>query len=81
MSSPLTYVEQVQAPMLVMQGRNDTRCPPRPMRLYEARMKELGKHIEVHWFEAGHGSYVVDQAISHQELMLEFAYRVLQCRS
>lgn len=79
-ASPITYVERVQAPVLVIQGSNDSRCPPRPMRMYEARMKELGKQIEVHWFDAGHGSYVVDQAIQHQELMLEFAYRVLQGR-
>lgn len=79
-ASPITYVERVQAPVLVIQGSNDSRCPPRPMRMYEARMKELGKQIEVHWFDAGHGLYVVDQAIQHQELMLEFAYRVLQSR-
>ncbi len=79
-ASPITYVERVQAPVLVIQGSNDSRCPPRPMCMYEARMKELGKQIEVHWFDAGHGLYVVDQAIQHQELMLEFAYRVLQSR-
>jgi hypothetical protein len=25
-------------------------------------MKALGKAIEVHWFDAGHGSLVVDQS-------------------
>jgi dipeptidyl aminopeptidase/acylaminoacyl peptidase len=76
-ASPITYAEQVRAPVLVIQGSNDTRCPARPMRMYEARLRELGKPIEVHWFEAGHGSYVVEQGIQHQELMMEFAYRVL----
>ncbi len=76
-SSPITYVEQVQAPVLVIQGSNDSRCPPRPMRMYQAKMRELGKPIEVHWFEAGHGSYVVEQSIEHQELLLQFAHRVL----
>ncbi len=76
-SSPITYAEQVRAPILVIQGSNDTRCPPRQMRAYEARMRELGKPIEVHWFDAGHGSRAMEQSIQHQEVMLEFAYRVL----
>jgi hypothetical protein len=45
--------------------------------VYEAKMKALGKTIEVHWFDAGHGSLVVDQAIEHHQLMLQFARRVL----
>jgi dipeptidyl aminopeptidase/acylaminoacyl peptidase len=76
-SSPVTYAERVQAPLLVIQGGNDTRCPPRQMREYEARMRELGKSIEVVWFEAGHGSYAVEQNIEHAEKMLRFAYDVL----
>lgn len=76
--SPITYVEQVRAPLLVIQGRNDTRCPDRQMEVYEARMKALGKPIQVHWFDAGHGSYVMEQQIEHMELMLKFAYEVLE---
>ena len=63
--------------MLIIQGRNDTRTPPRSVEVYEARMKALGQAIEVHWFEAGHGSLVADQAIEHHELMLRFAGRII----
>ncbi len=76
-SSPITYADQVAAPVLVIQGRNDTRCPARPMEMYEQKMRSLGNDIEVVWFESGHGSLVVDQEIEHQELMLRFASRVL----
>jgi dienelactone hydrolase/Tol biopolymer transport system component len=76
-SSPITYVEHVKAPVMIIQGRNDTRTPPRSVEAYEAKMKALGKTIEVHWFDAGHGSLVVDQTIDHHELMLQFARRVL----
>ena len=40
-------------------------------------MLRLGNEIRVHWFEAGHGSYVIDQDIEQQELRLRFAYEVL----
>jgi dipeptidyl aminopeptidase/acylaminoacyl peptidase len=76
-ASPITYAEQVRAPILVIQGRNDTRCTPRQMEVYEAKMKDLGKSIEVHWFDAGHGTSSVEEQIKHQELMLRFVYRVL----
>ena len=49
-SSPISYVEQVRAPVLIIQGRNDTRTPARPIELYEARMRALDKPIEVMWF-------------------------------
>jgi pimeloyl-ACP methyl ester carboxylesterase len=76
-SSPITYAENVSAPVLIIQGRNDTRTPARPIEMYEAKLKALGKPIEVHWFEAGHLGAGVEQAIEHQETMLRFAYRVL----
>lgn len=76
-SSPITYAERIAAPVLVIQGRNDTRCPARPMELYEARLRSLGKQIEVEWFDSGHGSLDTEQNIAHQERMLSWAYRVL----
>ena len=75
--SPIIYAEVVCAPVLIIQGRNDTRCPARPVEVYERRLRELGKDIEVHWYDGGHGTLVVEQQIQHQELMLRFAYRVL----
>lgn len=76
-ASPITYAENIQGEILVIQGENDTRCPSRQMKTYEEKLNDLGKSIQVHWFEAGHGSRAVDEQIEHQELMLRFAYRVL----
>lgn len=71
-SSPHTYASQVQAPILVIQGKNDTRCPRRQMEVYEAQLKALGKPIEVLWFDAGHGVGSTEQAIAYMERSLEF---------
>jgi dipeptidyl aminopeptidase/acylaminoacyl peptidase len=76
-SSPVTYVEHVTAPVLIIQGRNDSRSTPRQIEIYEARMKALGKMIEVHWFDAGHGSLNVEQHIEFQTRMLQFAHHIL----
>jgi dipeptidyl aminopeptidase/acylaminoacyl peptidase len=78
-SSPITYAENVRAPVLIIQGRNDTRTPARPIEVYEQKMKSLGKEIKVVWFDAGHvGPFAqVEQAINNQELMMDFATRVI----
>jgi dipeptidyl aminopeptidase/acylaminoacyl peptidase len=78
-SSPITYVERVQAPVLMIQGRNDSRCPARPLEMYEAKLRELGKSVESHWFETGHaGSFMdVEQGIRDHRRMLDFAQRVV----
>lgn len=76
-SSPITYAKNIKAPVLIIQGRNDTRTPSRPIEVYEQKLKALGKSVEVHWFDAGHMGEGVEQDIRHLEIMLRFAYRVL----
>jgi len=76
-ASPITYAENIKAEVLVLQGENDTRCPSRQMKVYEEKLKSLGKSIHIHWFDAGHGSREMEQQVEQQELMLRFAYRVL----
>ena len=77
-SSPITYAENVKAPVFILHGRNDTRCPARQVEIYEATLKALGKDIELHWFDAGHGTGNLEQIIEFVELMLKFAYRVFK---
>ena len=76
-SSPITYAHNVRAPVLIIQGRNDSRCPARAIQQYEAKLKELNTPITVHWFEAGHGLRSVEQSIMFRERMLCFTYAVL----
>jgi dipeptidyl aminopeptidase/acylaminoacyl peptidase len=81
-SSPLADVERVQAPLLIIQGRNDSRTPARPVEIYVERLRALGKTVEVEWFDAGHlgGFADSDLGIAHQERMLRFAQQVLESR-
>lgn len=77
-SSPISYCQNVKAPLLVIQGANDTRCPRRQFEAYEEKMREYGKEITVHWFDAGHGARAIDQNIEHVGLMLDFAAKSLR---
>ena len=79
-SSPITYAARVAAPLLVIQGRNDTRCPSRQMEAFEAKMRSLGKSIDVRWFDAGHGTSETERRMEHQAWMLDFAHRVIRGR-
>jgi dipeptidyl aminopeptidase/acylaminoacyl peptidase len=74
-SSPITYAEQVAAPVLVVAGANDPRCPIRQIDNYLARLEELGKPHEVYRFDAGHGSLVIEETIRQVEVALDFALR------
>lgn len=76
-SSPITYAENVKAPVLIIQGRSDTRTPARPAEVYEQKLRALGKSVEMHWFEAGHLGAGVEQDIQNFETMLRFVNRIL----
>jgi dipeptidyl aminopeptidase/acylaminoacyl peptidase len=70
--SPITYVSSIQAPVLVMVGENDPRCPIRQARMFIDRLEELGKAYQAYFFDAGHGSMVVEEQIRMTETMLHF---------
>ena len=74
-SSPITYVDAVAAPVLVVAGANDPRCPIRQIDNYLTRLEELGKEHEVYRFDAGHGSLVIEETIRQVEVALDFALR------
>jgi dipeptidyl aminopeptidase/acylaminoacyl peptidase len=76
-SSPITYVDQVTTPVLVMAGENDPRCPIRQIDNYLARLRELGKEHEVYRYDAGHGSLVVEERIRQMAATIDFARKHL----
>jgi dipeptidyl aminopeptidase/acylaminoacyl peptidase len=57
-SSPLTYIGQVKAPLLVIQGENDIRVPVGQARQVAEALKARGNVVEAIYFpEEGHGFY------------------------
>ncbi|MDQ1663886.1 MAG: hypothetical protein QOJ68_3866 [Blastococcus sp.] len=74
-SSPLTYVDAVRAPVLVVAGANDPRCPIRQIDNYLDALTERGLPHEVYRYDAGHGSLVIEETIRQVALALNFALR------
>lgn len=71
-SSPITYVDNVRAPVLVIAGENDPRCPIRQIDNYLTRLAARDVVHEVYRFDAGHGSLVVDEQIRQVAVQLDF---------
>nr|WP_223833200.1 prolyl oligopeptidase family serine peptidase [Streptomyces venezuelae] len=76
-SSPLTYVDDVKAPVYISAGVNDPRCPIRQIDNYVNRLASRGAVHEVYRYDAGHGSLVVDERIKQVTLELAFTTRHL----
>ena len=73
--SPITYVEQVRAPLLILAGENDPRCPIRQIDNYLERLRQRGYQPDVYRYQAGHGSLVTEETIHQMEVMLAFLAR------
>lgn len=72
-SSPITYVDRVESPVLILAGENDNRCPLRQIEKYVAKLAEHGREHEVYAYDAIRGSLVMSERIAQIALQLEFA--------
>ncbi|NHC44398.1 S9 family peptidase [Motilibacter aurantiacus] len=74
-SSPITYVDDVRAPVLVIAGENDPRCPIRQVENYLQRLRGREAPHEVYRYDAGHGSLVVEERVRQMRVELDFLAR------
>ena len=76
-SSPISYVDEVRAPVLILAGENDPRCPIRQIDNYVAALAERGVPHEVYRYDAGHGSLVDDERVRQVKAEIDFVTRHL----
>ena len=76
-ANPITYIDRVRVPMLLLVGQNDPRCPSRSVDVYRDRLLELGKPFEEYRYDAGHGSLVVDERIKQLATQIGFVAKHL----
>jgi dipeptidyl aminopeptidase/acylaminoacyl peptidase len=74
-SDPMTYVSSVKAPILVIAGENDPRCPLEGITPWVDAVRESGVPIEVELYPAGHHSNTTEAQIRHMGLILDFFAR------
>ncbi|MEE6273933.1 prolyl oligopeptidase family serine peptidase [Georgenia sp. MJ206] len=71
-ASPVTYVDAVRAPVLVLAGTQDPRCPIRQVERYVGALRRMGGTVELRTFGAGHGSYADDERVGQMRAQIEF---------
>lgn len=70
--SPLSYVDRVRAPVLIIAGDNDSRCPLQQVLNYVEALRARGGVVELYRFDAGHGSMVIDERVRQMRAELDF---------
>ena len=71
----IEFADEVRAPVLVLVGKNDSRCPYRQVMLYVDKLAARGHPHEVYVFDAGHASFDVEERIRQTRTILEFLAR------
>jgi len=75
--NPMTYVDAVTAPVLLIAGEHDSRCPLGQVMVYAHALRARRHPVEVHVYAAGHHTNDVAELILHMELMLGFLERTM----
>jgi dipeptidyl aminopeptidase/acylaminoacyl peptidase len=73
--SPITYVDRVSAPLLILAGENDSRCPIRQIDNYAEALRARGGEVEMYRYTTGHSSFVVEERVRQTRAQLEFVAR------
>jgi dipeptidyl aminopeptidase/acylaminoacyl peptidase len=75
--SPITFVDRIRVPLLLIASSNDPHCPRRQIDNYVRRLAAAGKTFEVFDCTVGHAARRVADRIAIQAAQLEFAQRHL----
>lgn len=70
--NPMTYVDRVRAPMLMIAGEHDSRCPLGQVMVYAHALRARGREVEVHRYAAGHHATAIDERIAHTRMTIDF---------
>ena len=79
-ASPITYVDDVQAPVWLNQGAFDTRTPPRQAQAYADAVRARGKDVRLDFFPGGHMPGGLTALAHDYAVMVDLAERALDGR-
>jgi pimeloyl-ACP methyl ester carboxylesterase len=72
--NPINFADHVEAPVLFLIGKNDSRCPYRQAMLYVERLAARDHPHDVYVFSAGHSAFDVDERVRQVERILVFLH-------
>jgi len=75
--NPMTYVDRVRAPMLMIAGEHDSRCPLGQVMVYAHALRARDHEIQVHLYAAGHHATAIEERIAHTRMTIDFFQRHL----
>jgi dipeptidyl aminopeptidase/acylaminoacyl peptidase len=75
--NPMTYVDRAKAPVLVIAGEHDPRCPIEGITPWTDALRVRGVSVETYVYPAGHHANAMDENIRHVEMILAFFRRNL----
>jgi dipeptidyl aminopeptidase/acylaminoacyl peptidase len=70
--SPMTYVERAKAPVFVIAGEADPRCPLEGVTPWVDALQGRGVEVDLYLYAAGHEVNAADENIRHVEMILAF---------
>ena len=75
--NPITYADAVRAPVLILAGENDSRCPIRQVWNYVGRLRDRGFEPEMYTYTTGHASFDTDEKLRQAAIVLDFLARTV----
>ena len=75
--SPISYVDNVKAPILFLAGEADSRCPLRQVLAYTDRLAARHHPHELYLFPTGHAPFQIDERINQTGIVLDFLARTV----
>ena len=78
-ASPYFFLDRVSAPVQLICGANDPRCPASDSIDARDKLLELGKQVELHLYEdEGHAFLKIENVIDSERKRVEFLAKVLE---
>jgi dipeptidyl aminopeptidase/acylaminoacyl peptidase len=73
--NPINFADDVRAPVFVLIGKNDSRCPYRQAMLYVDKLAERGHPHELYLFPTGHSPFDLEERVRQVTQILGFLSR------
>ncbi len=69
--NPLTYADALAAPLLILAGEHDSRCPIRQIWNYVGRLRARGVEPRVYTYATGHASFDIEERVRQAAIVLD----------